>query len=280
MQTNLLIAAILVHLPQVAYAQSTWWEETPHVVLVNSGPRGEVTYRKGDDLLQLPLLWGDAARIEAPVTFDFAGKQETVPANSTLPLVRFRQFGQGTATRSIYCTRSRITERLKSGGLVGIMTSKIMNSLKDSQKCLEDTDNDGKFDRTLIIGEGDNDFKIGASIEPVSFVPMSLSQIEGEGDYLKLELTGVSKDKVFVGLRIKRNNEDLFFVDISSGGFYGRNRTPIKFDGSSEKRIEIFGIQFDVIAIDVASKTVKIRWPNGAQKDRLLTIPIDVRMTY
>ncbi len=280
MRLRILVAVAPFLFPQVAAAQSTWWEESPQVVRVNSGPRGEVTYRKGDDLVRLPLLWGNAAQIEAPVTFDFAGEKETIPANATLPLVQFRANGQQASTRKIYCTRSRITERIKSGGLMGILQSKLINSLSDTQKCLEDTDNDGKLDRTLIIGEGDNDFTIGGPIAPLSFKTLGLAPIDGNGDYLELNLISVGKNKVQIWLGITRQGKALQFQRISSGGITSQRFTTLKTDGAGTNSFQIFGVRMDIVSIDPVAKTATIKWPDDAPQDLVLAVPIDVRATY
>lgn len=266
---------------QAACAQNAKWEQSPKTFLANSGPRGTFSYSKtNDEMVRLPLLWVDAAIIAEPVSFHFGDKVESLPAGTTLPAVVLTQGAGTTGSRVAYCTPSRIKQKVKGsllgGNLVGALLNKIENSFKDSQKCLEDADGDGKFDRTFMVGEGPNDLTPGGQIAPIPYTRQSLAPI-GAGDYLVLELWNVGKKNIRVGMTIYEGGDSTFFDAITDGQYFGQKVTNIKSDRDYGNLLQIYGIRFIVKSADPVTKVAEIEWPEDAPKTTRPIVPIELR---
>lgn len=269
-------ALLLVASIQTATAAGVKWDQAPQGFLANTGPRGTISYKVGNEpILRLPLVWTEAARIDAPVTFSFSGESVTIPAGTVLPAVTLTEPAAPAMPRRLYCTPSKVKTRTRSGSLWAMMQNKLINSLSDSQKCLEDTDGDGKLDHTLMVGEGKDDLRPGSQIDAISFAKLSNAEI-GPTDYVTLELASAKADSATIILRVYQGEKPLQFIRVSQGPYTAEAWTKYKSAESFNRPLELFGIRFEILSTDPGQKSATIRWPEDAPRDSLPLIPTDL----
>lgn len=264
---------------QSAHAADARWSQAPTGFLANSSPRGTFTYEGRDrEIVRIPLVWTAAATIEEAVTFEFSGESETLPVGTSLPAVTLSNARPDGKDRLLYCTPSKVKEKVVGGGLFAVLQSAVVNSLSDSQKCLEDADGDGKFERTIMVGEGPNDMRVGGTIAPAPYVIVRNQPI-GPRDYVSLELSGVGKDSVSIWLSIYQDGKAKLFKNVSQAGYTAQRMTKFKRDRDFGKPQEIFGIHFMIVAADAATKSVQIEWPQDAPAGAMPLIPVNLTYT-
>lgn len=270
----LALSALPVHAADVK------WEQAPTGFLANSAPRGTFDYQgRNAEIARIPLVWVEAARIDAPVTFTFGKETQTLSAGTSLPAVTLRNAAPGGQERLVYCTPSRVKEKVKTASLFAVLENSLVNSLSDSQKCLEDTDNDGTFDRTLMVGQGPNDMTTGIAIAPLPYAVVRNQPI-GPKDYVVLKLAGVGKDSVTIEFAIYQDGKQKRFKKVVAGGYSAERMNRFKRVPDFGAPREIFGIRFVIVAADPQGKSVKIEWPQGAPTDALPLIPLEVNYNY
>lgn len=229
------------------------------------------------------MLWVNSATIADPVSLTFGKEVESLPSGTTLPEVLLVK-GAGTrAERVAYCTPSRVKQKVKGsllgGNLVGILMSKIENSFKDSQKCLEDRDGDGKFDHTFMVGEGPGDLTDGADIAPVPYARQSLAPV-GANDYVTLTGGVITKKRIWLRLALLQDGKETFFDAVRDGPFFAEKTSEYRIDRDLGWEQQIYGIRFKIKSADPATKTMEIEWPESAPKDASPIIPVDMRARY
>ena len=270
------LLAALALLPSEAVAGARW-RETDQVFAANSSPRGERTFARNEEVLRLPLLWEQATVLDQSVNFAVGAEIGELSAGTVLPLVKFSAAGDGSDMVEIFCTPRRPGERSLEGGIMGAMfggvaTRALARSLTDTQRCLQDTDGDGSFDRTLIVGEGDNDFVIGPALDPFPYQVRSYVPISESDDAVVITLRSVRRSGVRFQFDIIQLGEPRNF-DSATDGTYGTVRDKSMSVPPSEGIWQIYGVDLRYVASDASAARLTLDFPANVDAERYPSIP-------
>jgi len=282
-------AAVALALPAAADAENVpgaKWYETRQLILANSAPRETKTYNRRNAILNLPILWEAAVRLETDVDFIVGGESGTIRSGTVLPAVFFSKDGTGNDARMIFCEPRKSEERALESGFLGAMfggraTRALLKGLSDSQKCLVDNDEDGQFDQMLLVGEGPGNHTFGDTIDPIAYEIEQDVQVSSEDDMVQIRLTSVKKRSLRFELAIKQQGNWRRF-DRLSGNYPAERNTLIKWSQDVDFPIKasILGAEFEIVEHDHKADTVVIRWPEEAAQDVKATVPQAWRQVF
>jgi hypothetical protein len=253
-------------------------EEASQVALPNSGPRGERTYRKGDVVLDVPLLWEMGATLVDPVTIMADGQNESLVAGQVLQMVVLQQTGTSRKINA-YCTPRKASERKADKGALGMLLGggslwrKAIRSATDRQLCLLDADDDGIADHSVVVNDG-----TPAARSPVSIAPAHLDRQKllpiSDKDHLRITLVDVAAKGNYISLLLDVIQQGETRAFDSFGGT--NRRTGVALKTGFPQTAEMVGARFEVLAAGGPDRVTTIRWPEGA--DAGLAIPISDRL--
>lgn len=278
MVRGILIAAMLVS-PSVAQAQRDR-EQAPQIVLPNQEPRGERSYGKGEDILRTPLRWTLAAIPQRSLSVTIAGEPFILNADAPLPLVAVQEQRRAGPFIQAFCTPRKSPPRGAGIGAMGLLGAALMQSWTDAQTCAIDKDRDGRFDHAMLIGAGGAEERV---LYPVAPTPYRIGRDlpNSTDDEMRIRVSGVSAKKVTFILDIVQRGEPQKFQRITGDdGVEAWHVNAIRLDAPFPIAVEIFGADFEIVAVDPPKKQVTIRWPDAAPRDARRTIPDVVRYGF
>jgi hypothetical protein len=245
-------------------------------------PAQERNYRVGDTVLDLPLLWSSAATLLEPVTAEADGQSERLAAGTLLPVQRLASASHGP-TVTAYCTVRRAAERAADRNVIGqalfgALTRRVVQSLTDRQLCLLDSDNDGRLDQSLVVGDGSPEARTPRAIAPAGMRVADLVPISS-GNRIRLELTGVGRrgDSLNFLVHIEQEGHDRVF-DIFGGSWGQVERRPrLRFGRGMPAEANMLGATLHVSNIDGPGRSVRLRWTGHADPGRAIVVPDGLR---
>lgn len=269
---RIILAATLLVAPAVAQAQQDR-QQAAQIVLPNQEPRGEKTYRVGDEILRTPLRWTVAAQPERSIAVTIAGEPLVINIDQPLPLVAVQQQRGSGPFLEAYCTPRKSPPRSVGLGGLGLVGNALMQSWTDAQTCVVDRDRDGRFDHAMVLGTGGVEERVLHGIMPTAYrVHRDLPN--SPDDEVRIRVTSVSAKQVRFDLQIiQRGDEQQFRSIRGDDGSVEYRDTRVRVDQGLPADVQIFGADFKVVAVDPARKTVTINWPEAAPRDSRRTIP-------
>jgi len=254
------------------------------LALPNSGPRVERTYQLGNAILDLPIVWASAATLGSAATIDVDGTSVQLPGGSILALQVLTEDG-GPSVQA-YCTARRAAERVTDRGLLAaplwrLVLRPVLRSSTDRQLCLVDSDRDGRADQGLVIGDGSAEARTPHAIAPVPLEIADLVPISNQ-DRVRIVLTRVDRHGAWAEfeIEIKQQGHDRVF-DTISGAWGGASRmNRITIGPTPPTEASIIGADFLILAVDGSARSVRIGWPDKADRTRYVAIPDALRIVY
>jgi hypothetical protein len=276
---RILLAAVALTVCGTAHAQIDR-RQADQVFIANSGPRGEVTYKAGDTVLRVPLVWEKAARLGKDVTVTAGDRTVTLTAGTILPLEGLLERQDSRKFFLAYCTPNkqimpRVTGDVSLGRELGSM---LWRSMTDGQTCLADRDRDGSFEQSMVVGAGWGDERTPRTIEPVGYERLDDAPISPK-DEVRIRLTGVSATTATFILDIVQRGTALTFDQVGDGSGATDRKTKVPIAQGLPIPMEIYGASFEILAVDPRAKTVTIHWPEGASLRVRKVIPDTVEYT-
>lgn len=279
------LALALAAAPAAAVAEP-YAAQAPAVQLVqpNSGPRIARSYRVGETILQLPILWASAATLDQATAIDVDGASVPLPVGTVLAQQPLQQ--AGGATLRAYCTPRRAAERATDHGLLAAplfrMTLRpLLRSTTDRQLCLIDSDGDGQADQGLAIGDGSPEARTPHAVTPVALNAAPLVPVSSE-DQVRIVLKGVGRRGTSAEFEIvvEQQGRRRAFQTIS-GPWGSSERLPrVTIGRSPPTAASLLAAEFTILAADPNAQTLRIQWPDGADPNRFVIIPDTLRIVY
>lgn len=163
----------------------------------------------------------------------------------------------------------------------GLLARQIAEHQSSGQFCFFDPRNSGFLDEVRYY---DSSFKEGTPPEkvdllaytPLTMVPVSAS----EQDEVRLTVTHIGRHSMEIGLKIIQVGLARVFTTITSEGFTAGRTYKIGLDMPLPQAEDYFGVDFEVVAVDHDAKSVKIRFPENFDKNRVLVIPEETKIHY
>ncbi len=287
-------SALMVAVPS-AWAGTNGVTQSPEIFYPNSAPRGDVVIHQDDVLARIPIMWASAARIDKPVSIAVAGKTRELAADSFLPQAEVIQPG-GAITA--FCTPLRHGERDLEHGIGGALRLgegslwvKMAKKRTSGQFCLFDTDGDGRFDEVRYFDSGSPAGTPPEKIVPVPFVKVVNAPVSSSNqDEIRLTASHVGRHSLVLGLDVVQAGQVRSGTSVSMGGFVVGSVTHLtlipsgfspmlgkKFDLDNALPLlsEVLGVDFQIVAVDPSGSSVTIRFPDNADRSRVLAIPED-----
>ena len=252
------------------------WFQAPAVFLPGLTEPGRERVVENTVLLRAPLHWAISARLKGDVTIAGVGDPIELKDGDILPQVILRD-GRGFDDRfTLFCTRSRIHQ--KSSGL-DIMGS-IINSMKDAQWCLQDSDSDGTLDLAVVLAAG-APIKKAQDITPIPYEVRYGQQIPGDDSFVSFAFNHVGRKDVGLGLAVFQAGEAMVFDTLTSGVYRAKSQTMVRHRDVDEPTANILGIKFRVHYADRKENLAEIEWePGQFNRSAIITIPWRLTTTY
>lgn len=264
-------AAILFALPQAALAQKDR-EQAEQVFRVTEAPKGEHEYKQGDYLLRVPLVWARAAVLSEAVTVTAGARSETIAAGSVLPEETLLEAENSKTFFTAYCTPRKAAERVLDKGVGaalfgGSLNRKLIRDMSDAQFCLADRDGDGRLEQSLLVGDGWGDARSPHSIAPVAYEKRDDAPIS-PNDEVRFHFAKAGRSEVTFVLEILQQGKLRGFETIG-----GERRVRALPTGKSlPLRIGMYGTEFELVAYDTATKSVRIRWSEAVPAESRIVV--------
>ena len=259
----------------IGTAKKLKWVQTPVLFMPSRIRQDERRVLENAALVEAPLVWGMSGRLGADVTIDGAGEVISLKKGDLLPEVVILSDGKRDGRYTLYCTRNRIVQKEKGLNIIGAITNNIIDSLRDSQRCLQDTNSDGRLDLAVILGEGNVLIK-AADISPIPFDMLIAEPIQGDGDKLAISMFRVGKKDVGLWLDVWMNGEKLMFTSLLSGTYDEKRNTQIRYTGFTSGTGAVMGVKFQVLEADPKTNEATLRWaPITNDPYHFIVIPRD-----
>jgi hypothetical protein len=249
--------------------------EAQQIALPNSLPRGDRSYKQGDPILTVPLVWEYGAILKDATTIRADGDIKDLPAGTVLQAMTLTETANSKQVAA-YCTPRNAAERKADKGALGVLLGggsvwrKVIRSETDRQYCLIDLDDDGIADQSVLINAGTH-----AARTPVATTPVHLDRQKmlpiSDRDKMVIVLTEVSKDGLFANVRLDIIQQGEPRAFDTFGNTLRVTRLGAKKQGFPVKA-EILGARFSIVALDGATRTATVNWPQDA--DPALAIAI------
>ncbi|MCL6249596.1 hypothetical protein M3P36_00840 [Altererythrobacter sp. KTW20L] len=275
---SLLTGVVALTVPSGSALAGAKWREAAQVFAANAAPRGERTFTRGQEVVRLPLLWEHAVELDRDVDFAVGGEIGTLARGTVLPLVKFSIVGDGSDVVDIFCTPRRAGERALEGGMMGAMfggvaTRALVRSLTDSQRCLQDSDGDGLFDRTLVVGEGNNDYLLGPSLTPIAFQIRENVPVSEEDDAVVVTLRTVRRNSVHFLVDLVQQGKSRNFDTVTDGNYGTSRQLPFDASADATRSWRIYGMDLRLVEHNVSAGSVTLEFPTEVDAERYPSIP-------
>ncbi|WP_284124818.1 hypothetical protein [Parerythrobacter aestuarii] len=280
MRKILLSLAVLAAPTVPASAEDTpKWIESPVIFMPADVEAGERLVTEGEIIVDVPLRWAFAGKLEQDVTVIAAGEEVVLKAGEVLPQVMVPVPGSGAAGRILLCTRSKVVFKREGIGFIAKLVDDLRDSLSDAQRCVEDTDNDGKVDRALVLGEGKEEIP-AEPIEPVGFKLTTAEVIPGDEDKVTLTLVSVGNKRSSLALNIIQLGAARQFDTMVSGRFYTRQMPTFQHKDGLPATLNAFGIGVRLLEADKKGNNAKLSWSGQAREGEYAVIPRTTKVSF
>lgn len=261
------------------------YREAQQIALPNSLPRGDRSYKQGDAILSVPLVWESGAILKDAITIRADGDIKDLAVGSVLQAMTLTETANSKQVAA-YCTPRNAAERKADKGVLGVLLGqgtvwrKVIRSETDRQYCLIDLDDDGIADQSVLINAGTHEARTPVAITPVHLDRQKLLPIS-DRDKMVIVLTEVSKDGLAANVRLDiiQQGEPRAF------DWIGNTMRSTRFSGKKQGfpvKAEIFGARFSIVSLDGATRTAVINWPQDADPALALAVSdglqVNVRM--
>lgn len=256
------------------------WQQSPVMFIPSAVKAGDGKVFENTTIVTVPLVWASSARLGADVTIVGAGETVALKAGDILPRVVLRTERGIDQRVSLFCTRSRLGQQTANPSLFGKLLDGITQSLSDAQRCLQDTDGDGKLDLAVILGEGSDIIK-GDDIEPVSFESLFAEPIPGKEDILTIQMTGVGRKNVQFLLDITLLGKPMQFDTLTSGFRRANKFTSVSYEEGKPSSASILGVRITITDAVRKENHATLEWaPLNNDPFDFVIIPTQLYRSY
>lgn len=259
--------------PVAASSQElTKWIESPVIFLPEDVPGDQRSLSEGDVFVDVPLRWALAGKLAGDVTVVAAGEAVTIKRDEVLPQVLIPLAGAADGGRILLCTRNKVIEKRSGIGIVAKLMDDLRDSLRDAQRCVEDTDQDGMMDQGVVLGES-NDVIVAEPIEPVSYSLLMNEVIPGGEDKLTLSLWTVGNTRSRLWLSIVQRGIKRQFDTITSGRFFTAQTPTFEHKNGLPVSVNSLGLKVSLLQADRAEDSATLRWEATTRTGEYVIIP-------
>lgn len=256
------------------------WQQSPVMFIPSSVKAGDGKIFENTTIITAPLVWASSARLGADVAIVGAGETVALKAGDILPRVVLRTATGIDQRVSLFCTRSRLGQQTANPSLFGKLLDGITQSLSDAQRCLQDTDGDGKLDLAVILGEGSDIIK-GDDIDPVPFESLFAEPIPGNEDFLTIQMTGVGRKNVQFFLDIKLLGKSMQFDTLTSGFRRANKFTSVSYEEGKPSSASILGVRITITDAVRKENHATLEWaPLNNNPFDFVIIPTQLYRSY
>ena len=278
------LAAFLVGIasPSAVYAADLPpWLESPMIFKPSDIVAGERQVAENEVFAEAPLRWALAGTLEQDVVVIGAGESVTLKAGEILPQVLVPKDGKLEGGRILLCTRSKIVEKREGIGFIAKLVDDLRDSLSDAQRCVEDTDGDGKVDRALVLGEGKSEI-LAEPIAPTGFQSLTEQVVPGGEDKVTLTLVSVGNSRTTLALNIYQRGVPRMFDTLVSGRFLAKGLPTFQHKAGLPESLDNLGVRISLLTAERKQNTATLRWTAMAAKHEFAVIPrtTNVRFSY
>ena len=249
------------------------WEQAPTAFLPGLVKPGAKRVTESGVIAQGPLVWSMAAYLQGDVTIEGIGAPVVLKAGDVLPRTSLRTATGFDDRYALFCTTSRIRTEGKD------IFSSMLDSFRDAQWCLQDSDGNGTLDLAVALSAG-APVKKAADIEPIPYEMRFGQEIPGDDSHVQFRLNRVGKKVVTLSISISQLGEIMQFDTLRSGRHNVRSFNSIKYEQGKPAQGSILGIEFDVTDANQKENWADIEWrPSPAGRREILPIPWKTRIT-
>lgn len=262
-------------------------ESAAQVAMPNAIPVGDRVFRKGEAIVDVPLLWRQAIKLNANLELVVDGKTEIISANTFLPLHIVGDEKQPSQRSVAFCTPRKAVENKTEKGVLGVLLGGgslwrgIIRGATDRQLCLFDKDNDGNLDSWVLIGDGSSEARVPNEMPSISYVILRDVPIS-EKDRYQVYFYGASRSGKWADFQfdIMQQGETRKFDTMTtpSGVFYHLDRRKRPTSGWP-LTTKIAGFDAVIVAVEEKGKGIRITASSTADPNFQVQIPEMYRVT-
>ncbi|MEO0062791.1 MAG: hypothetical protein RLZZ08_1351 [Pseudomonadota bacterium] len=273
--------AVAADAPQPPQQLALKVQQSPIVFLPGRVEAGSGDFKEIQLIVQVPLRWAMSTRLAQEVVVQNDKGALTFAKGALLPEVAVRRGSAREILFFAFCTRSRVAETREGSGLAGVMFGSMLNSLRDGQQCLQDTNGDGKLDRAIALGMGPDVVDLGA-VEPVPFTELKGEPINPDADSAQFILARVGRRAISVNFGIQQQGGWRRFTTMQSGRFHANSYFDVGYGEGQTARHEVMGLGFTVDQADPKGNHATVRWEPAATRDEFVVVPdfVQTRTCY
>ncbi len=246
----------------------------------------ERSYRKGEAVVDVPLLWRDAIRLDKDLDLTVDGSPEKVKAGTALPLhlVGAGIYGKPTPA---YCTPRRAAENKSEKGALGILLGGgslwrgVIRGATDRQLCLIDSDGDAQLDQWLLVGDGSDAARRPNAMPALAFTPQNNVPI-GDKDRYTIFFNGASGSGKWAEFRLELMQQGgTRRFDTMSGPYGSFNRLERRSRPLAQWPLltTAHGADFTIVSTDDGGKAARLVGHGSSDPDRQIEIPDAYRVS-
>lgn len=240
---------------------------------------GERQVAENEVFAEAPLRWALAGALEQDVVVVGAGESVTLKAGEILPQVLVPKDGKLDGGRILLCTRSKIIEKREGIGFIAKMVDDLRDSLSDAQRCVEDTDGDGKVDRALVLGEGKAEIA-AEPIVPTGFQSLTEQVVPGDQDKVTLSLVSVGNSRTTLALNIYQRGVPRTFDTLVSGRFFAKGLPTFQHKAGLPVSLDNLGVRISLLTAERKQNTATLRWTAMAARHEFAVIPRTTNVSF
>lgn len=242
----------------------------------NNVEPGIYTFDLGDDIVSQPTLWGISPKLDRRQSIATSDGQLFIEAEAVLPGVLVSGLPESDGDELVFCTAAKNKAPAPTMGLLGVLGTKIIDSLTDGQRCVWDKDNDGNADHAFLLNKGSRSDRTPSKIESIPLNVVELREVgPGNGVYISLS---ERKAPEFT-IEIYQQGEEQIFDFIKKGNGSIPKVLRLKKNQIYPVDLEIYGANFQVISFDEKSKQITIQF-DERYSDLLVNVPTETVVRY
>lgn len=223
-------------------------------------------------LVDVPLRWAISTRLAQDVVVHNDKGMITFAQDVLLPKVAVRRGSTPGILFFAYCGRSRTAEIREGTGVAGVIFGSMLNSLRDGQQCLQDTDGDGTLDRAIALGMGPDVVELG-TVDPVPFTELEGEPIDPEQDSAQFILARAGRHAISVNFGIQQRGRWRNFSMMRSGRFQAASYFDVDYAEGEALPMEKMGLRFRVEQVAPKENRATVRWEPAATLDEFVVVP-------
>jgi hypothetical protein len=247
----------------------------------------ERSYRKGEAVVDVPLLWRAAIRLDNDLNLTIDGGAEQVKAGTVLPL---HLVGAGIygKPKPAYCTPRRAAEDKSEKGALGILLGGgslwrgLIRGATDRQLCLIDSDGDDHLDQWLLIGDGSAAARAPNPMPGVAFTRQDNVPISDKDRYT-IFFNGASGSGKWAEFRLElmqQGNTRRFDTMSGPFGTFNRLERRARLLAQWPLLTTVHGADLTIMSTEDGGKTARLIGRGSADPDRQIEIPDAYRVSF